>query len=338
MLRIDNTKRSTFVACPRKYQLNYLNHVFSVKGSTALRYGSVWHKALEGFYTAIAEHGWTSLEKAITLAGEKATEAWNLESDKFTFYDDYRTLQNLMLSFVRYMTHYHGDEGFMEIVKPEQVFKILITPTKLEEHAFPGVKPFLFTGQIDLQVKLSGRKWLMEHKSTGSQISRLSNQLHRTPQIMGYNYAAKVLSKEGEIPDGSLVSIHHLSAYKSRKTGEYGKPKIDFSRVPQIFSNKDLALWRFSFMSDIYDMQVCTERETFPERHYSCYTYGACTYINICEQSRPTGMEILNGFFIDNDPWDVLKGREDRLATIESEDDTDMWNELQEELLPHVRR
>lgn len=338
MLQLDNTKRNTYISCPRKYQLNYINDIFSVKGSTALRYGSVWHKVLEGFYITIAKHGWTALEQAITMAGEMGTKAWEEETDKRSFYDDYRTIQNLMLSFVQYMNHYHGDEGFMEIIKPEQVFKILITPTKLEERAFPGIQPFYFTGQIDLQVKLSGRNWLMEHKSTGSQISRLSNQLHRTPQIMGYNYAAKVLSPEGNIPDGSLVSIHHLSAYKSRKTGEYGKPKIDFGRVPQIFSDKDLALWRFSFINDAYELQRHLEQGIFPERHTSCYTYGACTYINICEQSRPIGKEILNGYFIDDDPWDVLKGKEDRLASVESEDDTDMWNELQEELMPHIRR
>jgi hypothetical protein len=289
-------------------------------------------------YLTIANKGWTSLPEAIDTAGQMGTEKFQLESEKFTFYDDYRTLQNCMLSFVQYLNHYHGDEGFMEIVKPEYAFKILMTPTSLEEEAFPEIEPFWFTGQIDLQVKLSGRQWIIEHKSTGAQITKMSGQLHRSPQIIGYNYAMRCTSPDGEIPDGSLVSIHHLSAYKSRKTGEYGKPKIDFSRVPQIFSYKDLALWRFSFMSDVYELQKHLKKGVFPERHHSCYTYGACTYINICEQSRPVGQEILHGYFIDDDPWDVLKGKEGRIVTVDSTDDLGMWDRLQHELLPHIRR
>lgn len=337
MLELDYTKRTTHISCPRKYQLQYINHIFSNKGSTALRYGSVWHKVLEGFYLTIAKKGWTALSEAISVAGGMGTASWAKETEKFSFYDDYRTLQNLMQSFVQYLNHYHGDEGFMEIVKPEQVFRILITPTEIEKRAFPDIQPFYFTGQIDLQVKLSGRNWIKEHKTTGWQMSKLSDQLHRSPQLMGYNYAAKYISTDGCTPEGSLVSIHYLSAYKSKVTGEYGKPKIDFSRVPQIFSNKDLALWRFSFVADAYEMQKHIADSVFPERHHSCYTYGACTYINICEQSRPMGQELLNGYFIDDDPWNVLKGKEDRVVKIEDDIDTYYWNKIQYELLPHLQ-
>ena len=333
MLELDNTKRTISISCPRKYQLQNLMHIFSVNGSTALRYGSVWHKTLEGFYNVIAKEGWSGLSKAIMSAGEWGSKAWAEESAKFQFYDDYRTLQNLMQGFVQYLNHYHGDEGLLEVVRTERVFKILITPTLYESSKFPGIKPFYFTGQIDLEVKLSGRKWIKEHKSTGWHVSKLTQTLQRTPQIIGYNYASYVLSEGHEIPDGSLVSIFHTSAYKSKVTGEWGKPKFDFSRVPQIFSMKDLALWRYSLVSDAYRLQHYLKFNTFPERSHSCYTYGACSYINICEQNRPVGKEILNGYFVDPDPWDVLKGKEDRLVVHESEKDLEVWDEMERELL-----
>ena len=333
MLENDNTKRSTSVQCPRKYQLQYIQNIFNLKGSTALRYGSVWHKCLEGFYTIINKKGWEALAEAISAGGEMAKKAWKEETDKREFWDDYRTLQNMMKSFVAYLEFYHGDEGFMKILNPEQVFKILITPTQVEQKVFPGIESFYFTGQIDLGVELTGRKWIKEHKSTGWHLGKAAQSLHRSPQLMGYNYATKILHPEGEAPDGSLVSFHHLSAYKSKKTGEYGKPKIDFSRIPHIFSEADLAAWRLAFVNDTYQLQQYFKNQVFPERLDSCYTYGACTYINICEARRGVGNEPMHGFYVDDDPWDVLKGKEDRLYTVESVDDIYLWNDLQMQLL-----
>ena len=333
ILEVDNTKRTTSISCPRKFQLNYINHIFSLNGSTALRYGSVWHKILEGFYMTIAAEGWGSLAKAIAVGGKFGHDAWEKESSKFQFYSDYRTLENLMKGFIAYLEFYHGDEGLLEVSRTERVFKILMIPTPFELAKFPGLKPVYFTGQIDLEVELSGRRWIKEHKSTGWYIGKVTQTLQRSPQIVGYNYASYVLAEDDELLDGSLVSVFHTSAYKSKVTGEYGKPKFDFSRVPQVFSVKDLALWRFSYMADVYRLQHYYKHNIFPERSHSCYTYGACGYINICEQNKPVGQEILHGYFVDDDPWDVLKGKEDRLTVHEDNSKMDMWDQIQRELL-----
>ena len=242
MLHLDNTKRTTYISCPFKYQLQVLRHIYSTYGSTALRYGSVWHKAMEGFYKTIAEQGWNALAEGIKAGSELAAKAWGEESAKFTFNDDYRDLPNMMQAFIAYLDHYHGDEGLMDIVEPESTFKILITPTAFEQETFPGIKPFYFTGQIDLKVLLAGRKWIKEHKTTGRSLTMQAATLNRSPQLIGYNYAQLVLSDSKEVPDGSLVSLHQIIAYKSKVTGNYGKPKFDFQRPPQIFSLNDLTL------------------------------------------------------------------------------------------------
>lgn len=319
MLKLDHTKRSTFDNCPRKYQNNYLRYIIPHKGSTALRYGIVWHSAMEGFYSHIHENGWTRDGKAIERAVQMAQAKWVKVSDKQEFWDDYRTLENMLKALISYIDHFAHDEGLMKILESEKVFMIKIAPKAPEFKLFTTLKPFWFTGRCDLEVELSGRQWLNEFKTTGQALSVQANRLHRSPQVMGYNYAASRILKV--IPEGSLITLHHLSAYKSKKTGLYGNPKIDFKRVPQVFFEADLKNWRHHMMRAAQNLQACLLADYFPMNLDSCYTYGACTYLSLCEQNRPIGEEVLDNYFIDPEPWDVTtEVSEEELVIIEEDD------------------
>lgn len=305
MLKVDHTKRSVFDACPRKYQNQFLRHIFPQQGSTALRYGIVWHSAMEGFYSHIAENGWTRDGKAIERAVQYAQAEWVKVTDGRYWRDDYRTLENLLKSLITYVDHFAHDEGLMEVLEAEKVFMIKIVPTPEEEKLFPGLEPFYFTGRCDLEVRLSGRNWLKEFKTTGQSLDLQASRLHRSPQVIGYNYAASRILKA--IPEGSLICLHHLSAYKSKKTGLYGTPKIDFKRVPQVFFEGDLREWRHHMMRAALALQSCFRADYFPMNLDSCYTYGACSYLNLCEQGKPVDKENLDGYYVDPDPWDVTR-------------------------------
>ena len=100
------------------------------------------------------------------------------------------------------------------------------------------------------------------------------------------------------------MAIHHLSAYKSKTTGLYGEPKIDFKRVPQIYTDGDIDSWRISLMNTAELILNNEDRKLWPMKHSNCYRYGRCTYAPLCEQNAPLGEEILEGFFED-EPWDV---------------------------------
>lgn len=330
LLELDNTERTDYVSCPRKYQNRWLRKILSTKGSTALRYGVGWHGCMEGYYGHVAEHGWTRDGNALKAGAELGQEEFWHDSQKLEFRDDYRTVENMLRAFVLYLDHFVHDEGMMDIIETEKIFKILVQPTPIEERLFPGIRPFWFTGRMDTEVRLNGRPWLLEHKTTGQALSLQAQRLHRSTQVIGYNYAA--LSFLEEIPDGSLVVLHHLSAYKSKKTGQYGNPKIDFQRVPQVFAMDDLANFRLGMVRDAWNIQRSIASDYFPMCHYSCYTYGACTYINLCEQNRRPEEEILEGYFIDEDPWRVTKVGQHKLIVIEKED-TDLWQENQQKIL-----
>jgi len=260
---------------------------------------------MEGLYRHIMKHGWTRDGKAIECAVAAAKESWAEQTAKQIFVDDYRTLENCLRALVMYLAHFNYDEGMLKVISVEQVFKIKMYPDKGKH--FPLIRKeegFWFTGRLDLGIDLTDRPWHVEHKSTGQSIAIQESRLHRNPQNIGYTYASQRISEEP--PEGCLVAIHHLSAYKSRTTGLYGEPKIDFKRIPQIYTDGDIESWRVSLFDTAEKILRNKERELWPMKHSNCYRYGRCTYAPLCEQNAPLGEEMLEGFFED-EPWDVTE-------------------------------
>jgi len=332
MIAIDHTQRTDLTACLRKYELRWLRHITPSRGSTALRYGIAWHGCMEGYYNAISKYGWMDGAKALTEGGKKGQDEFSKANLKQEYMDDYRNVPNLMKSFISYVDHFNFDEGILEILDSERVFKLLIKPTEIEQHFYPGIEPFYYTGRLDTRVRLNGRPWILEHKTTSQSVQMQARRLHRSPQIVGYNYAARAYSKEGEIPDGSLICLHHLSAYK-KKDGSFGESKIDFARVPEVFSMTDLANWRLGLVADVYRLQQTIKSGFFAMCHYSCYTYGGCMFTNLCEQNRKVESQVLAGYYVDNDPWTVLSEGELENKLIVIEEEEGLWQEHQQRIL-----
>lgn len=287
---LDNTLRHCFVECRRKFYLQHILHLRTFFGSTALRYGSTWHAGMEAFYNHILKFGWTrdgvGMEKALVAMKKE----WDEISSKENFYEDYRTLENCFTSLVQYMNHYALDENLLKVTASEKPFKIhMEVENELEHKMFKDLKPFHFTGKIDLEIELGGRTWLKEHKTTGQPLAQQVNRLHRSAQVMGYTYAKlRQTGSRREAPEGALVSIHHLSCRKSTakgKEGQYGAPKIEFERTPQIFTDNDLLQWRLTFLSTALDIQRERERGLWPMNHDACFNYGSCQFLGICEQN-----------------------------------------------------
>ena len=283
ILSLDNSKRSTWKECKRKYYYNYVRHIETLFGSSALRYGTVWHAGQEAYYKHVMENGWKKDGEALRAAAVAMKESWEFESRGKQFYVDYRTLENGLSALVQYLGHYAFDEGFIEVLQVESEFRLEMGPTSEEKKMFPFLQPFHFTGKRDLKVRMDGRIWIYEHKTTGNAIDDQVRKLHRSAQVMGYFFSEDVLLKDDDKPEGVLVSIHHLSSRKSKVTNQYGATKIDFRRVPQIFNRNDIAQWKLSFFDAAQEIQIATENKCFPMNHDSCFNYGSCPYLDLCE-------------------------------------------------------
>ena len=298
---IDNSKRSTYAACPRKYLYRCIKNLVPEFGSSALRWGSTWHACLEGYYSSVIKNGYDA--DNITPAYNLAKQVWEEESKGMEFYEDYRTLDAVFQSFIEYLEHYNHDKQFKNILASERMFRLKLTLTSEEKDIFPFLKhiQLYFTGKLDLEVELSGQKWIEEFKSTGQPIQLQAQRLNRTPQIIGYNYAAKEL---GIDIVGVLTSIHQILSRK-KKDGTYGKFTRKFQREPNIFSDGDFIEWRNSFLYTCNQIMESIENEFFPQQFDNCFQYGKCSYACLCEQNRPFE-ELNTDGFIEKE-WNVLE-------------------------------
>lgn len=303
MYKLDYSKTNDYYTCPRKYYLRHVKNIVSVHGSTALRFGSAFHAGMEGYYSYIRDHGWDRSGKAIEQAINFAKDEFEKESENKTFLEDYRSFPAVAQLIVKYIEHFYLDEQMLKVRNTERAFKLLMEPTPSDEDKYPWIKPFFFTGKIDLEYELNGANWVNEFKTTGWSIQALSNELTRSPQILGYAYASKHVYDI--MPEGVMVVIAYAKAAKSRKTGDYGNISMDFARIPQIFNEYDLREWRTYFIDLVAQIQHSHLINHFPPRFQSCFNYGRCTYLNLCEQSRPLDQCSYNGY-VEGQPWDVL--------------------------------
>jgi hypothetical protein len=289
ILELDNTYRSTFHLCKRKYFLTKELGIIPIKGSTALRYGSTWHGFIEGYYSHIKDNGWSRDGEAIKQAAEYGAAIWQHETEAYgqTFDEtDYRTLQNATLSFLEYCTEFQHDYNMLKVIETEQMFDCPMKLAESEKKYFSNLTSLdiHFTGRLDVQIELSGMPWILEAKSTGQPISTQASRLHRSPQIIGYSYAGR--HALGFPAEGCMVDLHQLSS-KRKQDGEWGKMTRKFQRPPHIFTNEDLEAWRLSFLATCSELVSYQKIDFWPMQFDSCYQFGRCQFCNICEGNVP---------------------------------------------------
>lgn len=300
ILEIDNSIRGTFSSCPRKYYYDYVANLESKIGKPALRYGTAFHAAMEAYYEYIRINNWTRDGIAIEAALTAAKRSFEEETLKYeSFWEDFRTLNNLLLSLKKYFDFFKGDEGFLEVIEPEKAFKIEITAADVENPLI-----FFFKGKIDLKIKLNGRIWGNEFKTSAHPIAVQTTNIQWSNQILGYTYALMEIAY-GEQPEGYLTTLHQISASKL-KSGEYGKLRTEFGRSPQVFSFQDIIEWRKSLIFTVKALKMAQEENYYPLQRDNCHQFGQCTYWRLCEQNVSQGEENTEYFQEKEKAWNVL--------------------------------
>ena len=302
LLKVDYSDSNSYYTCALKYKLTKEGWSAN-KGYTALRFGGVFHAGMEGYYSYVQEHGWSRDGGAVERMLEFAGKEWVERTGDLMYYDDYRTLPLCIELMTRYIDHFFGDHGFLEVVHTERAFKLHMQPTAKDLEHYPWLVDFWFTGKIDMECKLNGMHWTNEFKTTGWRMDQVIAELNRSPQIMGYAYAKDNVFDS--VPEGCLVTVAFAKANKL-KNGGYGKPRIDFSRTPQIYNEVDLQKWRDHFIKTVAQIQHAISVDHFPPELSSCYNYGRCEFLNLCEQSCAIEDANYRGY-IQSEPWDVTK-------------------------------
>jgi hypothetical protein len=295
LLTLDNSKRSDYAKCPRKYYWRNERSLKPERGSVALLFGSTIHSMLEGYYKTIKEISWSEQELAITNAIIAGKGTWDEAQKEQTYYSDYRNLESACQLFLNYLTFHNYEIGTMNILGTETVFEHEIDLTGI-----------LFTGKIDLILEQNNAIWITDHKETSWNLSQSQTSLYRSAQLMGYTYAAKQGIPNTQINEdisGSQVNYLHFSARKN-KAGTYGTPTTDFARIPLIFTDSDLQTWKDSFLDTAYKIIHSKRHEHWPAELDECYgKYGPCEYLPLCMQNKKLDDINTEGFI--EIPWDV---------------------------------
>lgn len=305
---LDNTKRSQFRQCKKKYFLSSAKGIQSNFGSTAIRYGVAWHGIMEGFHSWIKENGWPKtqdeMSQSITAGLELGAEKWKKESATKTYNEDYKNFNTAVNAFNSYLEYFKEDSNYVKILATETKFECPIEPeNEVEDKLLSKLPPIIFTGRIDLSVEMDHMKWIWDFKTTGWILDQVIAKANRSPQLIGYSYAgAKVLDFK---PNGCLASFAYIGAYKSRKTGEYGDVKFDFRRVPQVYTQEDIDAWKLSFIDTAREIHFSMENNLWPESFDNCHQYGVCPYLRLCQQHCKFEELNLEGFH--EEFWDVLE-------------------------------
>ncbi len=307
-LVLDNSGRATFRACKKKFFLQNIHGLQSDYGSTALRYGSTYHGMQEGYHSYVQKNGWPKTPDEIMEALKPAMllgkETYDKETAKKSFYDDFKNFNTCVTTFDAYLNFFKEDKKFMKVVGTEQKFECPIEPENtLEEKLLSKLPPIVFTGKIDLQVELDHTPWILDFKTTGWYLDKVVQQANRSPQLIGYSYAGKkVLDFE---PQGCLCSFAYTGSTKSRVTGNWGKIRNDFRRIPQLYTQGDIEAWKLSFIDTARGIHYAKEEDLWPESFDNCNQYGRCTYMNLCQQHLPFEELDLTGYH--EEFWNVLE-------------------------------
>lgn len=238
------------------------------------------------------------------MAVERAVLAWEVESENFTAQDDYRTLENLIACLIEYSVVWQDEQSYIDIVSTETPYQIPLKIRPEEEKLFPNLvgKDILFTGIIDAIIQQHGHTWALEHKTTGSWLKKVINSHKRSPQVIGYYWAARELSKGERIVEGIKINLHFLSSTKSKVTGNWGKIRTDFERDSQVYSDADMENWRTSSLYTLDKMEDLHSKNFFPMNLDNCYTYNRdCQYTELCEQNRESLEDVITEGFIIGD-------------------------------------
>ncbi len=305
-LVLDNSKRSTYRSCKKKYKLQILLGLQPNSGSTALRFGSCWHAIQEGYHQYVIQNGWPRTQDqhmlAITQGLQMGKDEYAKESEDKTFYDDFKNFNTAAEGFSQYLDYFNTDKDFVEILSTEQKFECPMEPdNSTEEKLLSSLPPLTFTGRLDLALKMDGINWINDFKTTGWILDKVIAQANRSAQFIGYSYAAKkVLGFESQ---GCLGNFMSLNAYR-RKGGDYGKVKFNFKRVPQIYSPGDIDAWKLSFLETANKIWHSMQEDLWPESFDNCFQYGECAYLKLCRQHVPDEDLNLSGYHVKF--WDVL--------------------------------
>lgn len=269
----DNTLRSTFVSCPRKFSWEYLRHFKSKSPSIHLHAGKAWAEGLEKARFAFYEAGKSPLQaqeigQQALISAYGDFDPWKNENkslprllDAFEYYFDAFPLEDDPVK------PYRGPNGPMI----EFSFALPLSPDLL--HPETG-EPLIYTGRADMIATYAGAVSIYDDKTTSSLGASWAGQWDRRSQFTGYAWAARAFG----IPVTQVV-VRGISILKTQ---------INHAQALTVRTPHHVEEWHTQVIRDLRRAIECW-KEGYWDVNLAdaCSGYGGCMFKQPCMSNDP---------------------------------------------------
>lgn len=280
---IDNTAMTTYMTCPRKYDLSMRQHRRRAESgkSPALAYGSAWHAVLEAHYKTGGN------ADVVFLALQQAWE----DHGKV---DDHRTLDRVWLEYNKYVEKYGSpdNETAKTVGYPDSPLVEISANVTWDGAVHP------YAGKIDRIIELQGQYYVEDHKTTSRMGDYYFKQFELSNQMMGYVWIARMLMPSIHIA-GVRINAHCVLKRESK-----------FQREILSFSDDRLEEWAANYNNWAQQLRNAYETNFFPGNYSACDgKYSMCEYAGVCSMP-PRLRERTLEFEFEINPWNPLEAKD----------------------------
>ena len=269
---LDNSKISQLEICPRSYFYRYELDLTMQQKSLALAYGTTVHKALElGFREKHKgrEAAMAASVNAIMPAWEAELESLMTNPSADLLSQDWRGPDIATELVVHFWTSQWPLIESWEVIGTELGYEVTI----------PGTQA-TYRCRIDLVCQQAGMLFIVDHKTTSWQISRIINADTTAPQLPSYMAA---LQLAGFNPSSALYN-YLFSCRRKLSSGSWSKPSIDCQLFPTVCPSNRVANAARRMQEAVKQIEACKEAGWWPMKLFSCPgQYRTCEFLQLCD-------------------------------------------------------
>lgn len=271
----DSTSLGTLKECPRKYQYSIMLGKQPREISVHLSFGLYYHAALE-WYDHQKSRG-ASHEEAFLSTVRKTLEiTWNAKLRRPWISDDkYKNRATLLRSVVWYLEQFAEDT--VETIQLSNGKPAVELSFRLGlDHRAPSGEEYMICGHIDRLVMFNGRPFVLDRKTTKSQLMpEFFDRFTPDNQMSTYAFASKIIYNTPT--DGLIIDAAQIAIGFTR-----------FQRGVVQRSESQLDDWFNDTLMWISMAEEFAQRQHWPQNDKSCSSYGGCPFRLVCAKPPST--------------------------------------------------
>lgn len=297
-ISLSHSKLSDFNKCKRFYYLRHIELIFPRSKKASLRFGGIFHKAIEDLYKG---ESISSIQNNIKHTIDSVDRSFFEQKDTDALNWSETVLSAAVDAWMR--KFYTKDiEGGIEFVQLEKKYKGLgiFNPDSTKKSIRAK-----FSFISDMVIRKDGKLWLVEYKTAAQIGDDYISRLDIDSQVSAYIF---YLEQElGEKIEGIIYRVLKKPGIRLKKNetptqfyirlGELFTEKSDEYLMEYVFhrSKEEIADFRSDLWQEAQYVLSAHRSNTWPRNTQSCVMYGRCEYFPICKKQPRAEMMFKKG-------------------------------------------